>query len=456
MQIGVRRVGGFSLFLFLLAALPCTAQTRAAELQYRFKPGDKVVYEIGVHVEFPTHTKTTSSYLVLRGRSADASTGKMTLLYGWSLFRTQTDQNTMASSFDSLAPMFKDPPGDGNSKSLVIDPLGGLVDAAGTAAAANDAQLDAAVGPAWQAVLPPLPSGGQRTWETHQQLHFVRELDTRENGRPGTHVKTRVISPADERVSYDVVATRDNLLTIQRKYEMVSLEKVGDTPEFGVSGTGTFEFDSDRGLVTSLKWDLAQFFNSANVSVKVPITVVAKLLAPAELVDIQKQMADAQARQAEAAAAAEREAHMVHNVPAGMFATRVAGTHTGGGPFTTANDQRKPVIGFRLETGSFGSRPCFRSFQPLYERPLDLDQVNAAQGNQRIVIAKEGYAVGGVTIVANEFFNAIRVTFMKKNRDGSGCDRQIPERLVRHEAGQRNGTWQAAAILSSASAAAPE
>jgi hypothetical protein len=96
-----------------------------------------------------------------------------------------------------------------------------------------------------------------------------------------------------------------------------------------------------------------------------------------------------------------------------MVASEVLGATTGGGPFAKVSADQKPLIGFRIQTADWFNRRCFRVFDPLFEKPEE-----AAPDGGTIVMARDGYAVGAITVNAAEFFNAVCITFMKKTDTG--------------------------------------
>jgi hypothetical protein len=397
-----RRIGTWGLFLGILAA----ASARAADLQYRFKSGERVVYEIGVRVELPDQSTTTSSYLALRPTSVNAE--EMKFIYAAAPFRREDANGVSSSSPSALAPVFRDFVDYAQSK-LTVGVRG--VAPADDKMLSEEAILGGSKWEIWQAVFPPLPPAGKDAWATDRQMHvFHDELRAGRNGAGPERM--RVEFPVEEKDSYSVVGAHGTMVTVNRTYDMSSLQKQGDVPVFYLRGDGTIDFDAGAGRVTAVRWRMVEYYNSKNLSVKVPITVVAKLLSSAEAADLQKQAVQAGAENAarikEMQEQARGEANTIHNMLPGMVATVLAGTSRGGGEFTTARADRKPVLGFRLETSNFGGQPCFRTIQPLYEPPVPGER---PQGT--VVMAKEGYAVGAVTAAYGDYPGGLRITFMK-------------------------------------------
>jgi hypothetical protein len=390
---------------WLVLALVVSAPVRAAGPQYHLKPGDLCVYEITVTVAAVRNLRTTTSYLVLRPQNPDVSTGEMTVLFDWLPFREKLGAVTYElASLDSLLPRFSDPPDTRRLRQLRLGPHGV---AGNTETIDAVALLDGRQGPAWQLVLPPLPAGDELSWKTKASRMVEQDQTGRdENGQP---IKRLIETPCDETVSYSLGQTVDHSTTIQREYDLSSLEKSGDDAVFALRGDGAFEFDARAGQVVSLQWNMKEYFKSDKM-VEVPVTTSARLLTGDDFESLEKAVA---IRQRVQAAARRREAHLAHELLPGMVATTVPGTHMGGGPFTTVSSDRKPVIGFLFEPAMYGKRDCFRNLDPIYEPPMAEES-----SLMTAVVAKDGYAVGGVSTCNNEFLNAIQITFMRITASG--------------------------------------
>ena len=146
-----------------------------------------------------------------------------------------------------------------------------------------------------------------------------------------------------------------------------------------------------------------------------PAPVAAATTKPAALPSAPANVAEAPVAIAPRPAGALPEEFNPHfySLPPNTICTEIQGTHTGGGPMLTTGDGKLPVLGFRVKVDEFMHRVCLRTFEPLYERP----KVPAEKG-ETFLIAKEGYAVGALTINSGEFVNAVCVTFMKLTDTG--------------------------------------
>lgn len=92
------------------------------------------------------------------------------------------------------------------------------------------------------------------------------------------------------------------------------------------------------------------------------------------------------------------------DVPPGSVKTDLVGGAKGGGPFVRAKSPATPVIGFAYETGKWMNHPAIKQLEPLYQKP---DGVTA------VVLAKDGYVVGGVIVDAMDDVRAVRVIFVR-------------------------------------------
>jgi hypothetical protein len=88
---------------------------------------------------------------------------------------------------------------------------------------------------------------------------------------------------------------------------------------------------------------------------------------------------------------------------------RIGGS--GGEPYAVIDEQHLPVLGFRYRTGDWGGMPAMAVVQPLYTT----DAGPNTEGE--VVLAKPGYAVGGLTVNADDVVRGIQVLFMRVEGD---------------------------------------
>src|SRR5690349_3199178 len=91
--------------------------------------------------------------------------------------------------------------------------------------------------------------------------------------------------------------------------------------------------------------------------------------------------------------------------------TFMLGMSTGGRTFETLNPKGEHVIGFRFAMGKSKNDTIVKSLEPVY--PSDGLVVT-----QSMLVARPGYAVGGVRLAGDRQINAVRVVFMRIAGDG--------------------------------------
>lgn len=101
-------------------------------------------------------------------------------------------------------------------------------------------------------------------------------------------------------------------------------------------------------------------------------------------------------------------------IPADSFVvnqTELAGG-AGGVPFQKVSVEREAVLGFRYSIGSWDGEDALQDLEPLFQRDTPREWEN-------IILAREGYAVGGLVVNAGEFVNGLQIVFMAMQPDGS-------------------------------------
>lgn len=83
---------------------------------------------------------------------------------------------------------------------------------------------------------------------------------------------------------------------------------------------------------------------------------------------------------------------------------------TGGGPFETASPNGRPLLGVRYAMGSWAGEPALRSLTPIFDR--------RRPAGAKAVVARNGYAVGGMNVRAPKYVSAIQLVFMRLGPDG--------------------------------------
>ncbi len=86
--------------------------------------------------------------------------------------------------------------------------------------------------------------------------------------------------------------------------------------------------------------------------------------------------------------------------------TQMLGATTGGGPYQMLGTNNEPIIGFRVTTARWDGKSIVRTLQPVY--PSDNSVVIRS-----MVVARPGYAVGGVVVDGDDHVTAMQVIFMR-------------------------------------------
>ncbi|PHS13738.1 MAG: hypothetical protein COA78_06510 [Blastopirellula sp.] len=75
------------------------------------------------------------------------------------------------------------------------------------------------------------------------------------------------------------------------------------------------------------------------------------------------------------------------------------------------NSNSQPVVGIKYSMGSWAGKMALREFEPFFGR--------SGNSASHLVMARDGYALGGVNVNSTEFVHAVRLLFMKIKPDGS-------------------------------------
>lgn len=91
--------------------------------------------------------------------------------------------------------------------------------------------------------------------------------------------------------------------------------------------------------------------------------------------------------------------------------SKLIGNPEGGVLFHTVSRQGEAVLGFEYSMGSWAGEPAIRGLTLLHER-------SPSRGRSISVMAKEGYAVGGLKIDAPRYVSAVQIIFYRLKADG--------------------------------------
>lgn len=91
--------------------------------------------------------------------------------------------------------------------------------------------------------------------------------------------------------------------------------------------------------------------------------------------------------------------------------TKFVGDTTGGAAFRTL-DPNLPLLGVEYRVGAWDNEQCIGQLVPVFSADQEVTY-------EPRIIAKDGYAVGGMNVFTKRFVNAVQLVFMKIKPDGS-------------------------------------
>ena len=405
--------------------LACASPVLADNVAYRFKAGEPVVYEVKVTEDVAGKVKATIGYLKFRPLRIEPN-GQIVLRHNYAVvMTTETEEGRTVRYGNGQPPAFVGGSANGDDAAgqheFTVDANGTVIAEEG----AGEPQLPSLLGHVWRHLMPVLPAAGQSSWITQRSLTTYIEQTEKQNrgfspfGRERT---TRIERQAQETVNYSLAEAVGGMPSIKRNYDLVSNVKVNDKPTDHVTGDGTYVFDPAVGLVRTYNASYSYEVNGQNVTMKIPLSVKARLIESDELTKLSKAAEVEEVRQSEANATFRTErANNPSKLPEGIIKTASVGSNGGSAFIKIDAEQRRPVIGLRIEIGGWGGKKVLRICEPLYEKPDDSPEAadfKNKDGDKIDVLAKEGYAVGGAFLSGPDYGRAIRIIFMKKTAKG--------------------------------------
>jgi hypothetical protein len=396
-----------------LVVLVSTLPAMAADpppLHYAFKGVDRVTYRIIETLDDPTGPTVTTAYV---SYAPTIGVNEIDLTYRASMVTRPVRVGIDLPPFTPPANFFE----TGGSNKATIDLFGKVR----MHESRQDTFLPAALGQNWQMALPELSPSGQGAW------HVSHTMTLFERPHFGGPIAMQHVAPIAATQTFDcsVGEVKGDTVNIGYNTDLATSGPANANFSEHLSGRGTIQFDLKRGLVQSLS---AKYRVDANVQGRnhqVPVTLEVQLLSADQVARLK---ADADARAAELKRFAESRPRRTAptakgeqsrawaesiDLPAGTQKTDFVGDSNGGGPFVKVAADLKPVIGFRLRVGDWAGHKMIGKIEPLYEKPADLHPAN-----ETIVLAKDGYAVGGLWANGPDFADALRVIFMKQTPTG--------------------------------------
>jgi hypothetical protein len=84
----------------------------------------------------------------------------------------------------------------------------------------------------------------------------------------------------------------------------------------------------------------------------------------------------------------------------------------GGFPFKAASPDGKAVVGVRYGVGAWAGKQALSQLDPVYDRA-------ATRGSGTLLLAREGYVVGGLIVEGAELVQAVQIEFTRQKPDGT-------------------------------------
>ncbi len=275
--------------------------------RYRFQPDERYVYEIKIETDLPDEKQTMTGHSYYKVKSVDEAAGRITLSNRGSLSTHKEPKSSGTGSilfppWPPLRPFFSSGAHYGASREVIIEPTGNVLKSG------EDSQLPYLLGNLWELMIDPMPPEGKRTWHSSNEILVVKKRNRQSRvpfrPLPLFLTETEVNRPARQTVTYTLGETTGKTAVIQKKYKLVTDEKIGGRPRVEHVGQGEIAFDLRAGVPQSLAMEYTLTVRRENVDIRIPTTVSARLLTKAEA----EEMARQQAERAEAAKAAAAEA----------------------------------------------------------------------------------------------------------------------------------------------------
>jgi len=282
--------------------------------RYRFKAGERYIYEVRIEADLPDTIETTSGHSFYTVRSTKESSGEMTLRSFGSLRKKQQRKPNQRFRFRPPFPLSG--ANFGLSREVTIQPNGRVVRCSGSS------QLPFLLGNLWQLVLFPLPEEGQQSWQTTREVRLIKaSRRPRRFRRPSSGEEQS--RTANETVDYTLGEATGETVAIKKKQTLTTVEKTDGKPALEQTTEGHLVFDLGRGVpeLVALKSTITS--RKDNNTYEVPVTVAVRLLdkAEAEKVWNERQAALDKAR---AAAAARKAAPKTKAVPGSVLEQTIA------------------------------------------------------------------------------------------------------------------------------------
>ena len=391
-------------FLALLAGAALVAaglaprQAAAEAVKYEFADSPAPAYLVIIRAELPDAIETQTGIVAYDIKSVDPANGQVHLSCA-SQFRTDRRANPggAAGGAAGAAPAeLPNMPNPSAGSEVVLSPQGQVVRIGGNA---GGGQLPYLLGEAAPLLLPPLSPDGAATWTVQRDLDIQNQKEPRRWPPPPPWERGPTVTStqkAHETITFTAGAAENGLVPIKRDAALATDEKVGDAPVLKKSGSGTYQFDAAAGMVRSMEGAFTIESTRNNSTLRVPVSISARLLTADEIAAAkQKQAVAAAASAAQFKKMRDEEETKTAGMDGAIKSDQVGGT--GGGPFVRVDGEQRPVIGIRYTLGDWGGHHIMRELDPLYEKPTE-----PAKEGFKDIMARPGFAVSGLVVNYNK------------------------------------------------------
>jgi HEAT repeat protein len=279
------------------------------DLEYRWKPGTPYVYSVQVSYDAGTSVVTLDGSSIYTVKSSDQD-GSSLVHRGWLVRRINPAERAGGPRPEVHMP--------GSPTTTEIE-----LDSKGDAQIAKESLPVPLLGDLAMLMIEPFPDGAVDRWELERKialneihtsggaaapLRFGRpnvpgrarepRLQANARARAGSRIGGRaarsprsrtapapsavqvnvITHPAQERRDYVLGPQSLETISISKKYELKTDEKVGNDPTLLMTGEGTLTFDIKRGVPVAFNFQAKVTHNSPNVTLRIPITVACRLL----------------------------------------------------------------------------------------------------------------------------------------------------------------------------------
>ena len=247
----------------LLAATP-----QPSPLAYRLLPDQGAVYAINIEADLPDSKATLSGNLFLTVKSVDSDTGQITLTTSANLSPHVQPKPT------SGGPRVPMPAPFGNQqynaqRQIVIDDKGKVIKNEG------EAQLPFLLGNIWSIAFEPLPAERKNSWDVDAPIQFSSKHG-RMWGLPLGYSETNM--SGQEKSHYELGKSHSIDISISKKYELTTDEKATMAPRSNKKEKARSCSARPSALIKSVDMKIVTRLNQNNTSVRIPVTMSAKLL----------------------------------------------------------------------------------------------------------------------------------------------------------------------------------